>query len=229
MATKKTQKSTVKKINSKGKKGKTATKVLTRKRVPKGDAGAASSEAQNLKTTGKARSRKPTDKKARTKKSEAEKPLFNIFEVTLPDKTKVQRRFAVGKEIKGDLMVKLAVDNKWYVLLWASKGDKLEKRAEIIANRHINKDNPRFKSLLYTEIRVGRDNIRVVEKNTRGKVELVEDRTTFNKVRKPEKVEGSEKPATKAAKSEVKPTNEAKKTSKKKVASKKKTAKKPVA
>ncbi|MGD9127996.1 MAG: hypothetical protein PVH19_11515, partial [Planctomycetia bacterium] len=142
-----------------------------------------------------------------------------------PDKTKVQRRFAVGKEIKGTLMVRLAQDNKWYVLLWASKGDRLEKRAETIANRHIHKDNPRFKAALYTDIRVGRDNIRIVETNTREKVKLVEDRATFNKVRKLKK-EGSEKPLTKAVKSEVKPTNKAKK---KKAASKKTTAKKPIA
>jgi len=246
MATKTTKKSNVKNTNSKTAKGRKANKVLVRKRVPKGDAGAASSEAQELKTNGKARSRKPvddTEKKARSRKptddtkkktrtkSDSDKPLFNIFEVTLPDKTKVQRRFSVGKEIKGTLMVKLAADNKWYVLLWASKGDKLEKRAEIIANRHINKDNPRFKSLLYTEIRVGRDNIRIVEKNTRGKVELVEDRSTFNQVRKPEKVEGSEKPTTKIDKSETSSTNEAKKTSSKKKASPKKkvSSKKPIA
>jgi len=230
-----TKKSNVKNTNSKAVKGKKGKKVTaaSRKRAPKGNTGATNSEAQELKTNGKTRSRKPTDdtkKKTRVKKSDNDKPLFNIFEVTLPDKTKVQRRFAVGKEIKGNLMVKLAEDNKWYVLLWASKGDKLEKRAEIIANRHINKDSPRFKSLLYTEIRVGRDNIRVVEKNTRGKVELVEDRTVFNKIRK---VEGSDKPAKKTESTEVKvKSTEVKKTSSKKKktsSSKKKAAKKPVA
>lgn len=212
-------------------KGKKTTKTVTRKRVPKGDASIAGSEAKELKTVGKKRSRKPTDdtkseKKTRAKKDDSDKPLFNIFEVTLPDKTKVQRRFAVGKTINGTIMVKLAADKKWYVLLWASKGDKLEKRAEKIAGWHMDEKNPKFKKLLYTDVRVGRDNIQIVEKNTRGKVELVEDRTTLNKIRKPEKVESEKKPEKNVVKDGG---TEKKSTASKKKKASKKASKKPVA
>lgn len=219
-----------KKTNSK----KTA-RTSTKKRAPRGNAGAAATDT--LKTTGEVRSRETSKKK---KGDEKDKPLFNIYEVTLPDKTKVQRRFAVGKSIEGVIMARLASDKKWYVLLWtAEEAERIEKRCEKIAAWHVDEKHPKFKEKLYLELKAN-TSVKVVEKNTRSKVTLVEDRSGLNisrgkapkakapKAEKPvAKKETSKKETSKKETSKKEPAK--KRTSKKKAATKKTTTKKPVA